>query len=113
MEKAAEAVVEPKISNACRTIRPRWLKILKPKLRMTTPKKLISQSPAPSIAAFCTSQSLVDCLKWKGQWGHFPYQNTHEMLMQGLFWQQAPLHHCMPGQSSPSKQSGTFSKLST
>ena len=53
MEKAADAIVAPKISFACRTIRRRWLKILKPKLRMTTPRKLISQSPPPGLAAFC------------------------------------------------------------
>ena len=39
--------VAPKISGAWRLIRRRCPKILKPKDSMTTPRKLISQSPAP------------------------------------------------------------------
>ena len=49
-EKAAEINVAPKISGAWRRIRRRCPKILNPNDRMTTPRKLISQSPAPQAA---------------------------------------------------------------
>lgn len=39
-EKAADKSVLPRISGACLNISRFWLNILKPKERMTTPKKL-------------------------------------------------------------------------
>ena len=53
-EKAAEKRTEPKISGACRFISRRCPKILKPNERMTTPSRLMSQSPAPQAPAACT-----------------------------------------------------------
>mmetsp|Transcript_69756 Transcript_69756/g.220872 ORF Transcript_69756/g.220872 Transcript_69756/m.220872 type:complete len:275 (-) Transcript_69756:957-1781(-) len=48
-EKAAEMVVHPKISAACRTISLRCVKIRNPKERMTDPRKPMRRSPPPGM----------------------------------------------------------------
>ena len=52
-ENAADRVVAPKISGAWRFMRRRWPKMRNPKDRMTTPRKLMSRSPAPIIPFPC------------------------------------------------------------
>ena len=49
-ENSADSAVEPKISGPCRIIRRRCAWMRKPKCRITTPRKLISRSPAPQGA---------------------------------------------------------------
>ena len=59
-EKAEQMMVLPKISGACLTMSLRCPKILKPKERMTTPRKLMRMSPPPRGAPTpCTPNEVL------------------------------------------------------